>query len=281
MFVILSDSRFQVIHLDNQGVSEARNVGLFHSKAQYIYFIDSDDYLHPQILELLYNTLITTKCSLAMTMGVRTFIGEDPITTLLKQSDLTYEIINQSQIIERLFGLAEEEIQYQVVWNKLYSKDIIKNIRFKNTASEDTDFNIRIYLSCKDMAIINNIPMYYWIQRNNSITHQINKRFVDNIESYYHIYNYIPIENQSYRGKCLFKLYKRMLNVRYYAYKNKGIKDYTKELFKFVHSIVFYDFFKNKTINLIYKIGIIIFIYIPYIYDIVMIYYEKKTFNNK
>ena len=52
-----SDSRFVTIHQSNQGVSASRNNGLKQARGNYIAFVDSDDYVHPQMLELLYKAI--------------------------------------------------------------------------------------------------------------------------------------------------------------------------------------------------------------------------------
>ena len=56
------DNRFLVIHKEkNEGLSEARNTGLNLIKdTDYVCFIDSDDFVHPQYLEILYNTILQT-----------------------------------------------------------------------------------------------------------------------------------------------------------------------------------------------------------------------------
>lgn len=48
------DQRFVVIHKENSGVSDARNIGVSCADGDYILFLDSDDFIHPQTLELLY-----------------------------------------------------------------------------------------------------------------------------------------------------------------------------------------------------------------------------------
>jgi glycosyltransferase involved in cell wall biosynthesis len=48
------DPRFMVISQDNRGQSSARNKGMAHARGEYIYFLDSDDAIHPQLLEITY-----------------------------------------------------------------------------------------------------------------------------------------------------------------------------------------------------------------------------------
>ena len=54
----LIDPRFKVVHKQNEGVSKARNAGIEEASADYICFCDSDDYYHPQFLEILYKTIV-------------------------------------------------------------------------------------------------------------------------------------------------------------------------------------------------------------------------------
>ena len=51
------DKRIQVLHQENQGLSVARNNGVSVSCGEYIVFVDSDDMIHPQMIELLYESM--------------------------------------------------------------------------------------------------------------------------------------------------------------------------------------------------------------------------------
>ncbi len=54
----VNDSRFKVFSQQNAGVSAARNLGLSQAHGQYVYFLDSDDYIHPKSLEILINAAV-------------------------------------------------------------------------------------------------------------------------------------------------------------------------------------------------------------------------------
>ncbi|MCJ0604626.1 glycosyltransferase, partial [Enterococcus cecorum] len=55
-----NDSRITVIHQKNAGLSAARNTGIQHAKGKYITFIDSDDFVSQQYVQLLYDTIVST-----------------------------------------------------------------------------------------------------------------------------------------------------------------------------------------------------------------------------
>ncbi len=61
-----SDSRVQVVHKPNGGISSARNAGLDMAKGDYITFCDNDDYVHPQMIELLLHTSVSNDADLSL-----------------------------------------------------------------------------------------------------------------------------------------------------------------------------------------------------------------------
>ena len=60
------DNRIRVIRQKNAGAAAARNHGMREAKGEYILFMDSDDTMHPQTIEILYNMLMENKVSMAM-----------------------------------------------------------------------------------------------------------------------------------------------------------------------------------------------------------------------
>ena len=61
-----NDSRVKVIHKQNEGLSEARNVGIMAAKSPYIGFVDSDDYVAEDMYEMLYENLIKTNADVSV-----------------------------------------------------------------------------------------------------------------------------------------------------------------------------------------------------------------------
>ena len=62
----LRDNRILVIHKKNGGLSEARNVGLSYAKGNYILFVDGDDYIEKNMIEKLYNTILSNDSDMAL-----------------------------------------------------------------------------------------------------------------------------------------------------------------------------------------------------------------------
>ena len=65
-FFANKDSRVRVIHKQNGGVSETRNIGLRHSTGRYVMFVDSDDFVHPHIVDIMFNEIENKNADIAV-----------------------------------------------------------------------------------------------------------------------------------------------------------------------------------------------------------------------
>ena len=209
----LKDSRFRVFHQSNHGVAQARNAALSAAKGEYIAFIDSDDYVHPLMIETLYQACEQTGSKIAMCNYVR--VNEHGV---LKENVIKKPVvINQDKMMKMIFH-HKDGILYHVTWNKLYKKEIIANEFFRDGKCEDTDFNLRAFLKAENMAIIDNC-LYYFFERQGSLTRNdnyINSYFYDSTFIYYEYMKYFSSnEMPKYRGYCLSRVIKKYLNVVY------------------------------------------------------------------
>lgn len=271
------DNRCIVIHQQNKGVSETRNTGLNLAKGEYISFIDGDDYIHPQMLEILYNEIRKGNYDFSMILHKMVWKYQKPQNTI---SNFITKTISQNQLISSLFNKSPSEINlpevhFQVVWNKLYKSEIIGDSRFIKTGTEDTEFNNRIYLKC-NKGILVFATAYYWFQRVSSMTHQaVNLNTIDRANSYYICWQKIPLEREDYQGICLEKLYKTIINVRYYANKST-YREIANQLASQLISTTYHIFWKNSYIKFPMKILLIIFYKIPLTYKLFMWLVEKN-----
>lgn len=272
------DTRIEVIHQKNAGLSPARNSGMKAAKGKYISFIDGDDYIHPQMYEVLLETLQEGNYSFSMILGKQVYDNDKSYSI---PSAYTKSILTQEIMIKSLFNHIHpqqgiKEVQAQVVWNKLYKRELLDNEFFQETGTEDTEFNCRIYQkSCQ--AVIIDIPMYYWVQRPTSITHQkVNPRYIDRADSYYLCLQNIPKENTVYRGCCLEKLFKMIINVRYHA-SNTPYRHLAHLTAKRLKKQTANEFLKNRHIPFHIKLSLLSFYYIPPLYSGFMKLCETKA----
>lgn len=168
------DSRIIVIHQENEGLSGARNTGLLFAKGDYIAFVDSDDWIHPQMYETLIG--LSKKYDLDI---VRSSVCETDNKEYKKYiqppSDITNIVIEQSNI----FNLYFNSFLCKIVCNAVYRKDIVLGITFPERCQfEDNYASGRYLYLAKRMMIIQDMHYYYRINPN-GISKSNNKRLLD------------------------------------------------------------------------------------------------------
>ena len=160
----LDEKRLKIISQENKGLSEARNTGLKEANGEYIYFLDSDDAIHPQCLEIAYNFAKEHKADLI------SFKYEHSDGNTYNKSLFDIEKINYTISNTPLF--AGVDIAQFNVWTKLYRRDFIKNIWFIPLIHfEDYPFSYAIY-SKHPKTVFLDIKLYFYTKNTGSISKQ-------------------------------------------------------------------------------------------------------------
>ena len=123
----LSDPRVIVIHQDNRGLSGARNTGLDHATGDYISFLDSDDVYHPNMINLLLQSVLQYNADLSA-CGYTPFINSH----LKKTKHKPRKIIENAHVLskrETIILLLEGSFSTNV-WSKLYRRQLWESLRF-------------------------------------------------------------------------------------------------------------------------------------------------------
>ena len=150
------DARIRVIHKENGGLSDARNVGLEAAAGEYISFVDGDDMIAPRFLELLLSTGgDVAQCGFC-TGGPEELADE-----------VAFESVDPREICRRM--CMDSRGDYTVVWNKLWRREVLEEIRFPvGRQHEDEFFTWRAYGQSVACAVTE-APLYYYRQRRDSI----------------------------------------------------------------------------------------------------------------
>lgn len=155
------DNRLSVYHRKNSGVSASLNYGLSVASGDYIAMVDSDDFIHPKMLEILYDSLTQNDAGLA---ACKWTCGEKRISELNISNAETVQI-NPVKEFEKFYS---EVNVYR--WNKLYKKELFNGFTYPEGHVYEDEFIHRIVYNCP-CAIIVDLPLYFYRQREGSIMH--------------------------------------------------------------------------------------------------------------
>lgn len=159
------DNRIKVIHKENGGLSDARNVGISVATGEFITFVDSDDWIEPNMYEILMQGAIKygTKLSVG---GVKVY--DESKKKYRKQYD---EIIPDERVLSKIEYLKSVFLGIWAAWDKIYHKSLFEKIRFpKNEFNEDEAIMVDIIEQCPQIFITNQ-PLYvHCVREKDSLT---------------------------------------------------------------------------------------------------------------
>ena len=165
------DNRITYVEQENGGLSDARNAGLERMTGSYVTFVDSDDWIEQDYVEVLYNKL--TEYQADVSVGNYYSYNEDEGMYYFHiNGDSYYEkVFDNVSIFENLYE-SQEMKSFALIsaWGKLYKASLFDYIRFdKGKLGEDGYMNQKLYLLVQKVIYINQ-GLYAYRQRSGSIT---------------------------------------------------------------------------------------------------------------
>lgn len=181
------DTRIKVIHKTNGGLSSARNAGIEIASGDYYMFVDSDDYIHADMVEKLLEAVKTFHLKLGY-CGFYSFTETEEIVAKAVMSE--EKVIHKREtLIEMLY---EPEGQRIVTsWNKIYDKSLFETLRFPEGKIHEDEFIIHRVLDQVDQVIELKAEYYNYLQRKDSIVgKQYNIKRLDRLDAYLDRYQF-------------------------------------------------------------------------------------------
>lgn len=161
-------AKISVIHQPNMGLGSARNAGIDISKGEYLLFVDSDDYVHPRLLEYTMTVAGTYCCDMVVFDAVAIY-PDGTQGEFYRCSLPGNQVVHASDAKHMLF--------FSGAWNRLWKKSLFVqyNISFPSRVwYEDLYVAGKVAAHFESVYYIDGQPLYYYLQRKGSIMHSPN-----------------------------------------------------------------------------------------------------------
>ena len=222
------DNRIKLINVSNLEVGEVRNVGIRNATGDYFGFVDSDDYIYDDMFETLLDNLVQLNADISIIGFAREENGiiEPSVFTN------TIEVLDKETALEEL--LKDKKIQ-SFMWNKLFKRNLWDSIFFDaQRVFEDIDVSYKLFERSNKVVIIDSLK-YIYVQRNTSIMHEHNSRFIlDRLHVIIDRYNYfVNSNNQKFQfvnkyalAVNMIVMYRKIILEEYYDILDDFMKYY-------------------------------------------------------
>lgn len=165
------DNRIRVVHQKNAGAANAKNKGLDMAIGEYITFIDSDDVVEVNWIQMMVQEMESEDVE----------IVECKMDLLLKNR---VEAVNDYYDDKKIFTSEEYLAQYlnrwtsSLFWNKLFKRELTKNIRFKKERRciDDEFYTYKVISNAKKISRIDDV-LYHYRQRKSSVVRTKSNQF--------------------------------------------------------------------------------------------------------
>ncbi|MGN1377607.1 MAG: glycosyltransferase [Dorea sp.] len=164
------DSRIHVIHKQNTGVSDSRNIAIDQAKGTYLQFLDSDDWITPNATGLLVQSAQQYHCDMVISDFYRV-VGD----RVSHKGDIEDDcVLTREEFAEHMIE-NPADFYYGVLWNKLFKRSIIEehHLRMDTSISwcEDFMFNLE-YIRHANVFFALQVPIYYYVKTKGSLASQ-------------------------------------------------------------------------------------------------------------
>lgn len=160
-----ADSRIKVIHKKNTGLSDSRNMGIEMASADIIGFVDSDDWIEPDMFEKMYHAITDTGADIAVCGLFKDYPGKSIAKCPVKKT----AVLDRDSALSLIL---EDKIVFSFVWDKFYRKEVITE-KMPSVMYEDYATLPKWFANAKKVVLCST-PLYHYRQRQGSIEHHVN-----------------------------------------------------------------------------------------------------------
>ena len=183
-----NDERIKIIEIENQGLSGARNVGTSYCTGDYLLYLDSDDWIDLDTVEIALKAAVENDVDIVLWNYVKEYLqSSQPVKVFDRQTLFLND--DYKRLYQRLVGLSGEQLQHpeqcdsiSTAWGKLYRFSIIKehDIKYVDTkiiGTEDLLFNAEVFKYCSSAVALPNTFNHYRKSNVSSLTKNFKPEF--------------------------------------------------------------------------------------------------------
>ena len=160
------DTRFRYFLKVNGGASSARNFGLDHVTGDFITFIDADDWVDENHLEVLINNIKENNSDMAVS-SIKKFdnVSRFKFRVYSNQEKylLNYNKLNREEFLVILPKLIHASNSYKIAVSKLFKKELVSDVRFDESIiyGEDLEFFFKLYVNINSISYVDEVTYIY------------------------------------------------------------------------------------------------------------------------
>ncbi|MBQ2689950.1 MAG: glycosyltransferase [Solobacterium sp.] len=225
------DPRIRVIHQDNIGVSDSWNKGVALAEGEYIGFVDSDDFIHEEMYEILYKAVTETQSDIAF-CDFKKYMFDIKNAVFDERTDYHFRISSTEEELRSI----TQPYSAAFIWKGLYRKECIKDIRFLSGYSiQDRMWSPIAVLHAKRIVRVDRALYMHLIRSGSNSRRDFSQNYTDAFYVHCRLLDYlkenapewVPLFTLNLFSYCLNTLIK-MHRIHYQGNPSdlrKGIKD--------------------------------------------------------
>lgn len=233
---------FRLINNKNIGASKSRNIGINEAKGKYIAFLDSDDFMDKNFLEVLYNKLLEDNSDIVC---CNYYLYSQKTSS--KSRDI-FMIKSGKYGSKKLLGLLIKDFRmHHYIWNKLFKRSLFldNNLKFKDMCFEDIEIMPKLFYFADKISVVNK-ALYYYVRHKDSMVSRLDiRKFNDYMRSLLYLRNFLESKGiyDEYRLSFLFYSLRIMITnfkLIYFIHRDKGsLRGFFRDLGKAISKVSF------------------------------------------
>ena len=194
------DSRIEIIHKENGGLSDARNFGVRKITGDFTLFVDSDDWLDKKMVETMVSTINKFNADIVQAAFYYAYKDHLLYDDRFYKEDSEPVIYNNNELMKEL--VINDKVK-NFAWGKLYKTSLIKDIPFKKDVLFEDVFWAHNVMKNVNKYVIIHKPLCYYLQRDDSIVATYSIRNLDILKALKERHKFIESNYKELKDKSL------------------------------------------------------------------------------